>query len=97
MIVDVEWVMPVFILGSVLYCLWGKQMFIVTLVFENFRENINKIFWDAYYLPMRKSGSFVCGLGGQMTLAREENNGAKGVKKPAHDKGAFGCAYTLLF
>ena len=46
---------------------------------------------------MRKSGSFICGLRGQMTLALEENNGAKGVKKSAHDKGAFGCAYTLLY
>ena len=46
---------------------------------------------------MRKSGSFICGLGGQMTLALEENNGAKGVKKSTHDKGAFGCAYTLLY
>ena len=47
-------------------------MIIVTLVFENFGENINKIFWDAYSLPMRKSCSFIGGLGGLMILALED-------------------------
>ena len=58
--------------------MWGEQMFIVTLVFENFGENINKIFWDPYSLPMRKSGGFHCGLCGQLILALEDNNGANG-------------------
>ena len=53
-------------------------MFIVTSVFGNFGENINKIFWDAYSIPRRKSGGFLCGSGGQMTLALEDNNGTKG-------------------
>ena len=56
---------------------WGEQIFIVTLVFQNFGENVNKIFWDAYSLPMRKSGGFLRGLGGQMTLLLEDNNGEK--------------------
>ena len=35
-IVDVEWIMAAFIMA--VYCMnvWGGQMFIVTLVFENF-------------------------------------------------------------
>ena len=45
-------------------------MFIVVVVFENFGG-------DGYSLPMRKSVSFFCGLGGQMTLALEDNNEAK--------------------
>ena len=41
MIADVEWV------SWVVYDIsrWGGQMIIVTLVFENFGENINRIFW----------------------------------------------------
>ena len=42
MIVYVEWVSwVVYYIGR-----WGGQMIIVTLVFENFGENINKIFWE---------------------------------------------------
>ena len=63
-----------------MYCIsrWHEQIFIITLVFENLGENINKIFWDAYSLPVRKSTGFPCALGGQMTLVCEDNNGAKG-------------------
>ena len=53
-------------------------MFIVTLAFGNFGDNIKKIFWDAYSIPKRKSGGFLRGLGGQMNLALEDNNGTKG-------------------
>ena len=47
-------------------------MFIVTLVFENFRKNINKIFWGCLLLATSKSGGFIGGYGGQMTLALED-------------------------
>ena len=53
-------------------------MFIVTLVFENFGENINEIFWDAYSLKTRKSGGCFCGLSDQITLVLEDNNRVKG-------------------
>ena len=52
-------------------------MLIVTLVFENFGENINKIFWDAYSLTTTKSGGCFCGLGDQITLVLEDNNRVK--------------------
>ena len=52
-------------------------MFIVTLVFENFGENINKIFCDAYSLTTTKSGGCFGGLDEQITLVLEDNNRVK--------------------
>ena len=47
-------------------------MFVATLVFEDFGENINSYSGDAYFQLIRKSGSFVGGLGGQLTLTLED-------------------------
>ena len=43
---------------------------------------------------MRKSGNFVGGLGGQMTLTLEDKCE---VILPTHDKGTLGSVYTLLY
>ena len=47
-------------------------MFVVTIVFEKFGKNVNKIFWDGYSLLMKKSVGFIGGLGGQMTLTLKD-------------------------
>ena len=52
-------------------------MFIMTLVFENFGENITKKFWGCLLFTNEENG-FLDGLGGQMTVALEDNNKAKG-------------------
>ena len=48
------------------------QVFIVTVVFGDFGENINKYSGDAYLWLVRKSGGFVGELGGQLTLTLED-------------------------
>ena len=49
----------------------------MTLVFENFGENITKKFWGCLLFTNEENG-FLDGLGGQMTVALEDNNKAKG-------------------
>ena len=52
-------------------------MFVVALAFEDLVENINGYSGDAYFYVMRKSGGFVGGLGGQMTLTLQDKWEAK--------------------
>ena len=47
------------------YCIsgWGRQMLIVTLVFENFGENMNKIFWGCLLLTDEEKWRFYWWVG----------------------------------
>ena len=49
----------------VVYCIsrWGGQVFIVTLVFGNFEENINNIFWGCLLLTDEEKWRSYWGVG----------------------------------
>ena len=53
-IVDVEWVMLAFIMVVYYISSWGVQTTVliagVTLIFQNFGENINNVFWGCLLL-----------------------------------------------
>ena len=53
-IVDVEWVMLAFIMVVYYISSWGGQTTVlvagVTLMFQNFGENINNVFWGCLLL-----------------------------------------------
>ena len=42
---------------------WGGQMFIVTLVFEDFGKNINKVFWGCLFLTSEEEWRFYWWVG----------------------------------
>ena len=58
MVVDAKWIMLAFIWVVCCISRWGRQMIIVTLVFESFEENINMIFWGSLLLTNEEKWQF---------------------------------------